>query len=135
MNVTLCCMLVARHRYGGSTRRDQRPVSHDCRLLVSSMPVPPYVALLSMAAHLHVYHCRETKIEAAFELWDETAQDDHRLAGRKERSHDDLMNQKRTLLMLLTGVTHRCYSQVLLTGGHTMYRHISSVTRIIPKCQ
>jgi hypothetical protein len=71
------------------------------------MPVPPYVALLSMAAHLHVYHCRETKIEAAFELWDETAQDDHRLAGRKERSHDDLMNQKRTLLMLLTGVTHR----------------------------
>ena len=46
--------------------------------------------------------CRETKIEAVFKLWDETPQDDHRLAGRKERL-DYLMNEKRTLLMLLTG--------------------------------
>jgi len=58
--------------------------------------------------------CRETKIEAAFKLWDETAQDDHRLAGRKERL-DDLMNEKRTLLMLLTGghLLDLCFSLYL----------------------
>ena len=58
--------------------------------------------------------CRETKIEAAFNLWDETAQDDHRLAGRKERL-DDLMNEKRTLLMLLTGghLLDLCFSLYL----------------------
>ena len=58
--------------------------------------------------------CRETKIEAAFKLWDETTQDDHRLAGRKERL-DDLMNEKRTLLMLLTGghLLDLCFSLYL----------------------
>ena len=60
-----------------------------------------------MAAHdcNHRSPCvatRETKIKAAFELWNNTAQDDYHLAGHKEHL-DDLMNQKKILMTLLAG--------------------------------
>ena len=45
---------------------------------------------------------REIKIEEAFKLWNDTAQDDYRLLGRKQRL-DDLMNEKRTLLTIQAG--------------------------------
>jgi hypothetical protein len=55
---------------------------------------------LSMA--IIALFCREIKIEAAFKLWNDTAQDDYRLAGRKEHL-DYLTNKSNVLLKLLAG--------------------------------
>ena len=63
-----------------------------------------------------ILSCRETRIEAALKLWDATARDDHRLDGRKERL-DDLMYEKKSLLMLLTGgdLLDLCFSLFSMT--------------------
>ena len=70
--------------------------------------------------------CRETKIEVAFDLWNKTAQDDFHLAGRKERL-DDLINQKKVLLMLLAGrqsVFNSFHGRILFWSNHaTGLRH------------